>query len=214
MDLDSIYRNVLLITCPEVHRTVDSCSGIPAAVWLVRIPCDHADFILCFVFQKSFRIYIEICITIWSVCGFLSINIDFCIMINTFKLNENFFAAVLWRHKNMFRIFIIAAQIPAGVSLTDAFCSTRFTPHGIMWKCYGIWFFISGQASASPVSVKIYLLHFKSSPFLFLLWPEKFFLHRVPELHLLHLQSLPDILHPRPAGPSRHFPQEVYSPGL
>ena len=36
MDLDSIYRNVLLITCPEVHRTVDSCSGIPAAVWLVR----------------------------------------------------------------------------------------------------------------------------------------------------------------------------------
>lgn len=42
MDLDSIYRNVLLITCPEIHRTVDSCSGIPAAVWLVRIPCDHA----------------------------------------------------------------------------------------------------------------------------------------------------------------------------
>ena len=95
MDLDSIYRNVLLITCPEIYRAVDSCSGIPAAVWLVRIPCDHADFILCFVFQKSFRIYIEICITIWSVCGFLSINIDFCIMINTFKLNENFFAAVL-----------------------------------------------------------------------------------------------------------------------
>ena len=95
MNLDSIDRNVLLVTCPEVYRTVDACSGIPAAVWLIRISCDHTDLILCFIFQKPFCIYIKICIAIRSVRCFRSININFRIVINTLEFNENFFAAVL-----------------------------------------------------------------------------------------------------------------------
>ena len=95
MDLDSIDRNVLLIACPKIYRTIDAGSGVPAAVWLIRISCDHTDLILCLIFQKPFCIYIKICITIRSVCCFCSININFRIVINTLEFNENFFAAVL-----------------------------------------------------------------------------------------------------------------------
>ena len=41
------------------------------------------------------EICIKIRVSVRSVCSFLSININFRIMINTFKLDENLFATVL-----------------------------------------------------------------------------------------------------------------------
>ena len=49
-DLDSIDRDIFFCSGPEPDRTIDSRAGIPAAVWLIRIPCDHTNLVLRFVF--------------------------------------------------------------------------------------------------------------------------------------------------------------------
>ena len=75
---------------PHVHGPIDATSCIPARVRFFGVIGDHFD-VICAIFDIGGRLKNEICIAIFSMTGFLSVNDDCWMSINTFEFKEDGF---------------------------------------------------------------------------------------------------------------------------
>ena len=143
----------------QIYRTVDPGSGIPPAVWLVGISCDHTNGIFRAVTQKIIQFHINIYISVRTERCFFPIDIDLCIVIYPFKFQNSLLVRILFRDKKALYVFIISTDVPADISLSPAFLCTWLTSHSIMGKRDFFLRFFPCDTSAGPVFIKIYFFH-------------------------------------------------------
>ena len=150
----------------QISRTVNTGSRIPAAVWLVSIARNDFDLILFSILEKALCIHIKIGITIRTVSRLFPIYVNFTIVVNPLKFNEDFLIFILLWHKEILGIFVIPTNIPSNISLAGTLLSTRLTQHCIMWQSHRISSLIPGKTPAYPILVKINFLHTVNCSFL------------------------------------------------
>ena len=138
----------------QPHRTVNSGTGIPAAVWLIVIDHFHTDYILFPEFYILGGIYIESDISIRMISHFFAVEIYSCLTVNALKFQDHFLVLrFLWKDK-CFLVSVILRLIPSYIHTAGTCLASLIQLHGIMRKSHcKCLFFLSGSV-AYPVFVK------------------------------------------------------------
>ena len=140
--------------CIKPYRTVNSCTGIPAAVWLVVVDHIYTNYIFLTKLYMLCCIYIKTKVTIGMICHFFIINIYACFTVNAFKFQDYFFFFCFFRKYKSFLIGIILRLIPSGIYSACTCLASLIQLHGIVGKCNRKSIFFFPCFIAYPILVK------------------------------------------------------------
>ena len=138
----------------QPHRTVNSGTGIPAAIRLIVIDHFHPDHIFFPEFYIFCCIYIETKIAIRMICNFFAVEIYSCLTVNALKFQNHFLVfRFLWKDK-CFLVSVILCLITSCIHTAGTCLASLIQLHGIMRKSYCKCIFFISCFVANPVFVK------------------------------------------------------------
>ena len=130
--LYTVQQNVMLILYIQVHRAVDSGTGVPSAVGRLAVICHHKDAVGCIKANKMIDPDSKVTVSISTAACWLPIYIYLCAVVDTFKFQGQHLILPMQRNKQLLFIAVDTTFKPGTGSLAFGLWGTLFKNHSIV----------------------------------------------------------------------------------
>ena len=158
-DAHTVDGHMAAVGNPQAHRTVDARSGIPAAVGLVLVACDHLEFVGCAELEVLGRIDVEVGVAVGTEVELLAVEPHLGVVVDALELEDGRAALPALGDVEGLGILVVAAHEVADVVGTQAGIAARLGDHRVMGQVDELLTLVAGEAANGPAPVEIDLTH-------------------------------------------------------